>query len=257
MQKKKLVLLVSDSSSTRAVFNALEKEFHVEKVILESQVPRLTFLKRRIKKLGLTCVIGQIFFQVCIVPFLNKTSQDRIRDLNTQYGVDDSEVDPSKIIEVESVNSEQTATILKELNPNVVVVNGTRIISDRILKLIPAKFVNMHAGVTPLYRGVHGGYWSLVDGNLDACGVTVHMVDSGIDTGNILGQALISPQAQDNFVTYPILQLAAGLPVMVAVVNGLLEGDVAIQACPEGESRLCTHPTIWEYLFYRIARGIK
>ncbi|MBT7196281.1 MAG: formyl transferase, partial [Nitrospina sp.] len=222
MQTKKLVLLAVEGFSTRVVYNALSREFPVDKVIIENPVPRLKFLQRRAKKLGLIKVIGQIFFQAGIVPFLKKGSQGRVDEIKSRFDLDDSEIDPSRIIKVESVNSEQTADILKGLDPKLVVVNGTRIISKNILQCVSARFVNMHAGITPMYRGVHGGYWSLVEGKPETCGVTVHLVDPGIDTGNILGQALISPQEKDNFVTYPALQLAAGLPLMFrAVMNGL------------------------------------
>ena len=66
------------------------------------------------------------------------------------------------------------------------------------------------AGITPLYRGVHGAYWALAEGRRDLCGVTVHRVDAGIDTGEVLAQVLIDPTPQDNFVTYPWLQVAEG-----------------------------------------------
>ena len=41
----------------------------------------------------------------------------------------------------------------------------------------------MHAGITPQYRGVHGGYWAVVNNDPEHCGVTIHFVDKGIDTG--------------------------------------------------------------------------
>ena len=45
------------------------------------------------------------------------------------------------------------------------VVNGTRILSRRMLESIDAVFLNMHVGITPKYRGVHGGYWALANGD--------------------------------------------------------------------------------------------
>ena len=52
-----------------------------------------------------------------------------------------------------------------------------------LLEAVPAVFLNTLAGITPSYRGVHGAYWALVQRQPDACGVTVHLVDAGIDTG--------------------------------------------------------------------------
>ena len=40
-------------------------------------------------------------------------------------------------------------------SPRVVIVNGTRIIQERVLQSVDAIFLNTHAGITPMYRGVH------------------------------------------------------------------------------------------------------
>jgi folate-dependent phosphoribosylglycinamide formyltransferase PurN len=72
---------------------------------------------------------------------------------------------------------------LKAINPDLVIVNGTRIISKKVLSSINSKFVNIHVGITPKYRGVHGTYWALVNNDVENSGVTVHFVDEGIDTG--------------------------------------------------------------------------
>jgi folate-dependent phosphoribosylglycinamide formyltransferase PurN len=58
---------------------------------------------------------------------------------------------------------------------------------------INSKFVNIHVGITPKYRGVHGTYWALVNNDVENSGVTVHFVDEGIDTGNIINQAIVVP----------------------------------------------------------------
>jgi len=257
MQNKKIVLLAGEGFSTRVLYNNLKKEFQIEKVILEDSISRLQFLKRRAQKLGVTRVIGQILFQAGVVPFLKKRSQGRIREITSQFRLDDTEIDSSKIIKVNSVNSSETAGVLKDMNPKLVVVSGTRIITEKILQCTSARFVNMHTGVTPQYRGVHGGYWSLVQGDKSACGVTVHLVDSGIDTGSILGQSIISPEYRDDFVTYPLLQLAAGLPVMRNAVKNLLDDTVEIQPALRDKSKLWSHPTIWEYFFYLATRGVR
>ena len=115
----------------------------------------------------------------------------------------------------------------------MVVVSGTRIIAARVLNCVPAVFINMHAGITPLYRGVHGGYWALVERNVDACGVTVHEVDTGVDTGRILGQTRITPNGEDNFVTYGFLQQAAGLPLLKRAIRDACDGQLQSRGCAQ------------------------
>lgn len=254
---KAIVILAGAGASTNIVYNALSAEFEIISVIIEKPIPRTEFLKRRIKRLGLLKVIGQVLFQLVRVFYLERRSRRRIRELKETFKLNDSPVGANRIINVASVNSDETITILKDINPPVVVVNGTRIISDQVLKCIPGKFINIHAGITPLYRGTHGAYWALVEKNKAACGVTAHLVDSGIDTGHILGQAIIEPTEEDNFTTYPLLQLAAGIPLLKKAVNDLFEDRIEIKPYPEGRSRLWSHPTLFEYLRYRLAHGVK
>jgi methionyl-tRNA formyltransferase len=111
-------------------------------------------------------------------------------------------------------------------------------------------------GITPAYRGVHGGYWALANDDRAHCGVTVHLVDAGVDTGSILYQTLIAPEADDNFATYPILQLVQGVSLMKAALRDAVAGHLAPRV-GEGPSRQWYHPSLPEYWKARLRRGVK
>jgi hypothetical protein len=83
------------------------------------------------------------------------------------------------------------------------------------------------------------------------------VVDTGIDTGGIVGQAMIRPTAEDSFVTYPYLQMAAALPVLVTAVRDACAKRLALKPPFPGASKLWSHPTIGEYLKNRITLGVK
>jgi len=257
MDHKKIIILAGKSKSTNIVYNALSKDFDIEKIIIEEPISRIEFIKRRIKRLGLIKVLGQVLFELMVVPYLNVISYKRIQEIKKQYDLCDEPIEESKTIRVKSVNADETIVLLKNINPDIVVINGTRIISDKVLDSIKARFINMHAGITPMYRGVHGAYWALVENNKQACGVTIHFVDKGIDTGKILEQGLITPTFKDTFVTYPVLQLAIGIPLLKKAINNVLEDHVEVKPYPEGKSTLWSHPTLWEYLWYRFRYGVK
>ena len=157
-----------------------------------------------------------------------------------------------KITLVNSVNDDRCLQILQSIQPDLVIVNGTRIISEQVLREVSCKFINLHAGITPKYRGVHGAYWALVNNDEAHCGVTIHLVDAGIDTGGVIARQKITVSQKDNFVTYPLLQLAAGIPYMKKAIEDILQNRLALLTANTTESRLWSHPTIWEYLFYRI-----
>jgi folate-dependent phosphoribosylglycinamide formyltransferase PurN len=120
-------------------------------------------------------------------------------------------------------------------------------------------FVNLHAGLTPGFRGCHGAYWAIAIRRPHLAGVTVHWIDAGIDTGGVVKQTLISFNGQDNFVTYPYLQLAAGLPLLVETVREFFNGTLSESVLPasrEAGSRLFYNPTLWSYLSGRL-QGMK
>lgn len=257
MGKIKVLLLGGDGASTRIVFHFLSEHFEVVRCIREQPVPRSQFLKNRAKKLGWPTVIGQVLFQAGIAPILKKIAASRLAEIFRENHLNDAPIPDDKLLKINSINDPETIEIARQTEAGVVVVNGTRILSKRLLAAVPVPILNTHAGITPLYRGVHGGYWALANGDRANCGVTVHLVDTGIDTGGILHQTRIAPTRRDNFATYPSLQLAAALPLLKRAVEDAAAGHLQPQPAPPGTSRLWYHPTVWEYLNSLIFRGIK
>ena len=252
-----IVILAGNYESTNVVYHALKNDFNIVKVIREEKVPRLELIKKRLKKLGFWRVIGQVKFMVLAVPLLEYFSRERSAEIKNKFGLDDRPTDENKLLKVKSVNADEVIAELKRIDPAVVVINGTRIITERVLNSCQAKFINMHAGITPAYRGSHGAYWALVHRDPAKAGVTVHLVDKGIDTGAIIAQAKIAPESADNFMTYPWLQTAAGLPLLKRAIREALNGELQLKPASAGPSALWSHPTIWEYLRHRVKDGVK
>lgn len=255
--KDKIVLLCSDGDSARAVHNALKEKFGDITVILEEQMSRLGMVKKRSKKVGYVNVFGQILFVVAIVPILSRISRKRIAEIEKEYNLE-NDWGNTDIIRVETVNSEETRNILVNLRPKVVVVSGTRIIGKKTLECVDSIFINIHAGITPLYRGVHGAYWALAENNRDLVGTTIHLVDKGIDTGNIIEQSVFEVTEKDNFCTYPYLHTAYGIPTLIKAVENCLNDKLEIEKKPNNlSSKLRYHPTVWEYFYHFVRDSIK
>jgi folate-dependent phosphoribosylglycinamide formyltransferase PurN len=252
-----IVLLIDNSDLSRIVYHAMANEFRIDAVIREAKVSRATFLKRRLKKLGWRTVLGQILFAKCIVPLLKRESAQRKAEIVQHYGLDESPLSAERVTDVQSVNDSRTATLLQQISPSVIVVNGTRILDEKLLRASDGVFLNTHVGITPLYRGVHGGYWAQASGDPEHFGVTIHKIDKGIDTGEIIAQAFTSAASTDNFSTYPLLQIAIAIPILKQAVRDALDGKLETISAPAGKSKLWTHPTIFQYLKYRITRSIR
>ena len=256
MENKKIILLASSGYSTNVVYNALDQTLGIHTVIIENKISKKTIINRRIKKLGFIRVAGQLLFQVLIVPILDKLSQKRKAAIKKIYRLTDTLIPSAKIKNVTSVNDNYTKELLQQLNPDLIIINGTRIISKKILTSVPCRFLNTHCGITPRYRGVHGSYWALANNDEANSGVTIHLVDAGIDTGGVLYQAKITTTEKDNFTTYPLLQLAAGVPLLIMASKNALENNLQ-ELLGTKESKLWYHPTIWQYFYNWVVKKVK
>mgnify|MGYP003330073050 CR=1 FL=1 len=70
--------------------------------------------------------------------------------------------------------------------PDVIIVNGTSILSQSVLDSCNALFLNTHCGITPKYRGVHGAYWALVNNDNEN-----RLVNDDIETAKKVGESML------------------------------------------------------------------
>lgn len=252
-----ILVLGGPTENTRIVVNWLSARFPKVSLLIEQPTPRRKFLANRVKRYGLLTTAGQVLYAALVAPVLRRTSRGRVAQILADYGLDVSE--PTvPTFHVPSVNSAAAREVIARVAPDLVVVQGTRIVGKRTLDAIEVPVINTHMGVTPLYRGVHGGYWALVEGRRELVGTTVFLIDKGIDTGAVLEQVMFEPTAHDNIVTYPYLHLATTLPVLTDTLREVAAGRAEARRNPLGlESKLRTHPTLWGYLYRRLVRGVR
>ncbi len=245
--ENQLVLLGSDNPTTWIVYNHLVREFGLFPAFIETPVSRKQLLKNRIRKLGLISVIDQLAFILAVRPFILRRGQAQIKNICLEKGLEPVEPLSSAIQKIDSINSENFRNRLKAAGPKIIIVNGTRIIGKKTLGATDATIINTHQGVTPAYRGAHGAYWALYQNDHKNCGVTVHLVDEGIDTGNIIAQAPIKITKSDSFVTYPYLQTAAALPYLTKAIRDTAAGELETKSI-SGPSAIWYHPGLTQYL---------
>ncbi|MDR0665705.1 MAG: hypothetical protein LBF86_09365, partial [Helicobacteraceae bacterium] len=72
----------------------------------------------------------------------------------------------------------------------IVSFNYRSIIIDEVIRALPRRVINLHIGYLPFNRGASPNLWSFIEQT--PSGVTIHEVDRGIDTGDILLQEKIA-----------------------------------------------------------------
>ena len=256
---KKIVLITGIGEYPILVYNYLtEQNLKIDRLIVEKPVNKRIFLGRRAKKLGIWVVLGQILNYVFIVTLLKLTSKKRVREIKDIGNLNNTPPNNRIVSMVPSANSVECLNILKKINPDVVVIVNTRILKKSTLDSIAGRFINIHAGITPKYRGWHGGYWALANKDRENCGVTIHLVDEGIDTGGVLYRGKIKITSKDNYYTYPFVQLVTGLPLLKKAVDDVLNGNLTVQKSEtDSKGKLYYHPTICEYISNRMHKKVK
>ncbi len=97
----------------------------------------------------------------------------------------------------------ELSNAIDQYKPNVVLMmTFPFIIPTEILSKPEKGFINFHYGLLPQCQGPHPILWHMLNNDVEA-GVTVHKVDEGIDTGDIIMQEKIGIDVKD---TYGLLQ---------------------------------------------------
>ncbi|WP_428324998.1 formyltransferase family protein [Nitrosopumilus sp.] len=130
--------------------------------------------------------------------FMNESKNEEILDeiisQGKKYGFDISE----KIIETlqknnlqfkefpfVDINNQELVNYLKKLDLDYMIFTGGGILKEEILNC-KLKFIHLHPGIVPDYKGSTCFYYSILDRNV--CGVSGIILNKGLDTGDIIYQ---------------------------------------------------------------------
>jgi len=89
--------------------------------------------------------------------------------------------------DVHSTLDKITVDYVLENKFNFLISYGYRyVLKKEILDLFPNRAINLHISYLPYNRGSDPNFWSFIDGTPK--GVTIHYLDEGVDTGDIIVQ---------------------------------------------------------------------
>ena len=249
-----LVAITAGGPHAWIMINALQDRFGPFPVIVESAEPDAIFWKRRRRMLGRAKVASM---QAARVPIkLTKRGADQlIREMITDHMLKPAPAADLVPILVPSVNGNDCRKVLRALNPKAVFVVSTRMISRATLNCVTAPFINYHSGINPAYRGMFGGYFALANGEPQNFGATVHLIDEGVDTGDILYQSQVTVDPRDNFHTY-LWRIAAGSrEIVVQAMEDALAGELRPRAV-DLPSKQYFAPTLGGYVWTGVSKGV-
>lgn len=115
-----------------------------------------------------------------------------------KYGID--------YFKLKNVNSSQSLEKISSYRCDLLVsMSFNQIFRKQILNISSLGVINCHAGKLPFYRGRNILNWALINDEKEF-GITVHFVDEGIDTGDIILQKTFGITDKDTYST--LLEIA-------------------------------------------------
>jgi len=87
---------------------------------------------------------------------------------------------------------------INHFNPDLVVLAGfMRILPPNFVRALSPNLINTHPSLLPAFPGAHAVRDAL-EARVSTTGVTIHVVDEGVDTGPHIAQAQVQVQTDDN-----------------------------------------------------------
>ena len=87
-----------------------------------------------------------------------------------------------------NINSKKSVKVIQTLSPDiVVVVYYDRILKKQVISIPKQGCINLHMALAEEYQGCYPTTWAILN-NEKRTGITIHYIDEGIDTGDIIAQ---------------------------------------------------------------------
>lgn len=157
---------------------------------------------------------------------------------------------------IESIN--KSVELLKRINPDIIAVVGSKIINENIISKFDNRILNFHTGVLPFFRGPYSEFWAFYTNRKDQIGTTIHLVDKGIDTGDILDIKRIPVSDEMTPTEAHIKNAISGAELYPRVVMAYLKGELLPEKQNHNYAQYYSSPTNKQigYLELRLKKTI-
>jgi teichuronic acid biosynthesis glycosyltransferase TuaH len=254
--QQRLVLITSDGPEHRYVANRIAEVFAVSAIIVDRGKPQTRRERSRSlrKKYTLTQLISRTSLRLTSLLF--RDTQRRERDLLRTLGRTSREFATPDIVRyVDGINTPSGRAAVAEEAPDHLLVYGTGIVGSNVLDIARFGAINLHTGMSPMYRGSDCAFWPLFNREYNLVGATIHECTARIDGGEIYDRspAVLHPDDGQFDAFARCVQVGADMytSTIQHALSGSLEGET--QDPDIGREYRAVDKHLWQDLSVRFA----
>ncbi|WP_287769672.1 methionyl-tRNA formyltransferase [Megasphaera sp.] len=125
------------------------------------------------------------------------------------------------VFQPDSMRSDEVISELRSLSPDVIIVIAYgKILPKAVLDIPKYGCLNVHGSLLPKYRGAAPIQYAIKEGEAES-GVTIMLLDEGMDTGKMLKKAVIPLDAKETTGTLFDKLASLGASTLMTVVDDL------------------------------------
>ena len=169
--------------------------------------------------------------------------RNRSKHLHKTYTIKQSaEAYGLSVIERSDLNSKDFISLIKQYDPDLFISVASPIIfKEELTKTPKIDCINIHNAPLPKYRGMLPNFWQMYYGEKES-GITVHKIDVGIDTGDIIAQRFVPIDPGETLDQLIRKTKAEGANLMMEVIESFRSGKIEYRKM-EGEGSYFSFPS--------------
>ncbi|MEC8338271.1 MAG: methionyl-tRNA formyltransferase [Planctomycetota bacterium] len=137
-----------------------------------------------------------------------------------------ADLEGTKVFSPQDINAASSHVLLRELNPELLVVcDYGQILSSETLLLAPQGGLNLHASLLPKYRGAAPIHWAIYYGDTQT-GNTVIQMNAGVDAGPILAQQITPIEPSETTVELEARLATMGSELILKTIEKMAQGTI-------------------------------
>lgn len=153
--------------------------------------------------------------------------------------------------QIKSPNNKEFLSFLREEEIDIIINQSQFIIKKELLAIPTIGVLNRHNALLPKNRGRLTPFWVLFKGEKET-GVSIHFVNEGLDSGEIVVQERYELSKKDNFNSIVEKNYQIAPKAMFKAIDILASGKYTLIPNPDSEATLNTVPTFKEAFTFRM-----